>query len=177
MSRCINKDILLKRQEHVCNIHYTYIYFFTSIVLEMYILPTRFPFLFCPLLQKYTYLDKYTSNTFNIHIASMTSLIPRGGLFMVLMKVMSCGVRVSRAARAELRIGIASARSASHSSLIPCASAAYKSKNASWLDFLLMNYVKLLNTSHEVRSESYRPCYYHYLPTYHYPYVTWGEFF
>lgn len=53
-----------------------------------------------------------------MQIASMTSLIPRGGLFIVLIKVISCGVKVSSAANAEFRIGIASARSASHSSLI-----------------------------------------------------------
>ena len=63
--------------------------------------------------------------TFNMQIASMTIRMPLGGLFMVLMKVMSWGVRVSRAARAELRIGMASARSASHSSLMAWASCAY----------------------------------------------------
>lgn len=61
-------------------------------------------------------------------MASITSRIPRGGLFMVLIKVISWGVSVSKAAKAELRIGMASARSASHSSLIPWASCAYELK-------------------------------------------------
>lgn len=70
------------------------------------------------------YLQNTLKHTFNIQIASITSLIPLGGLFIVLIKVISCGVRVSKAAKATFKIGIASAKSASHSSFIPCASCA-----------------------------------------------------
>jgi len=56
--------------------------------------------------------------------ASITSLTPAGGLFIVLTKVISCAVRVSRAANAAFRAGIASARSASHSSLMALAALA-----------------------------------------------------
>ena len=55
---------------------------------------------------------------FSTHNASQTSLTPAGGLFIDLTTAMSAGVRVLRAATAEFMIGIASARSASHSSLI-----------------------------------------------------------
>ena len=51
---------------------------------------------------------------FITHTAVMTSLTPAGGLFIVLTMVISAGLRVLRAARADSRAGIASARSLSH---------------------------------------------------------------
>lgn len=50
--------------------------------------------------------------------ASITSLMPFGGFFIVFTTAMSAGVKVLRAARAASKMGIASAKSASHSSLI-----------------------------------------------------------
>ena len=48
------------------------------------------------------------------HTAAMTSLTPAGGLFMVLTIVISDGLSVLRAANADSRAGIASAKSPSH---------------------------------------------------------------
>ena len=62
---------------------------------------------------------------FNIQIASIVSLTGAGGFFIDFTTVISAGVRVLRAERAASRIGIASARSASHSSLIPFATLAW----------------------------------------------------
>ena len=51
-----------------------------------------------------------------MHIASKTSLIPCGGLAMVLTSEMSCSLRVLRAATAALRAGRAMFNCSSHSS-------------------------------------------------------------
>ena len=58
-------------------------------------------------------------------IASMTSLMAAGGLPSFLMYVMSASLIVSSADSASLRMGMATARSASHSSLIALAAAAF----------------------------------------------------
>lgn len=61
-----------------------------------------------------------------MQIASMTNLTPFGGFFMVFTMVMSAGVSVFNAAKAASNMGIASAKLASHSSLIACAARAYR---------------------------------------------------
>ena len=63
--------------------------------------------------------------------ASIVSLTGEGGLFIDLTTVMSDGVKVLRAAKAASKIGIASAKSASHSSLIPFATLACSLATAS----------------------------------------------
>ena len=85
---------------------------------------------------------------FKIQTASITSFTPPGGLFIDLTIVISyravslvdgtskycmhtCGVNVSRAAKADSRIGMASARSASHSSLMALAALACSLATAS----------------------------------------------
>lgn len=69
--------------------------------------------------------------TFKMQTASMTNLTPLGGLFMDLTTVISAAVSVFRAARAASRIGIASARLASQSSLIAWAARACSLATAS----------------------------------------------
>ena len=65
-----------------------------------------------------------TQLTLRTQRASQTRRMPAGGLFMVLTTAMSAGVSVLSAATAALRTGIASARLASHSSLIADAASA-----------------------------------------------------
>lgn len=68
---------------------------------------------------------------FSTQIASMTIFTPTGGLFIVLTMVISWLVKVFRAARALSKMGKASPRSWSHSSLIACAALACSLATAS----------------------------------------------
>ena len=68
---------------------------------------------------------------FKMQIVSIVSLTGPGGFFIAFTSVISAGVRVLRAAKADSSIGIASARSASHSSLMPLATFACSFATAS----------------------------------------------
>lgn len=66
-----------------------------------------------------------------MQIASIVSLTGAGGFFIDLTIVMSFGVRVLSADKAASNIGIASAKSESHSSLMPLATRACSLATAS----------------------------------------------
>merc|ERR1719354_827962 len=96
---------------------------------------------------------------FMTQTASMMSFTILGGFFIAFTILMSLGFKVLRAETEASSAGIASARSASHSDLIPCATAAALFATASSADtssFFASTYCILCDLNHKFVSFSRR---------------------